>query len=64
LSAGLAAAQNPLFTEKCAVCHGAEARGGDRGPALANNRRLGTRSVEDLMAIIKNGTPGGMPGFR
>ncbi len=63
LGAALAAAQNPLFTEKCAVCHGAEAKGGDRGPALANNRRLGTRSVEDLMGIIKNGTPGGMPGF-
>ena len=63
LGAGRAAAQDPLFTEKCAVCHGAEAKGGDRGPALANNRRLGSRSVEDLMAIIKNGTPGGMPGF-
>src|SRR3954469_16790547 len=63
LGAGLAAAQNPLFTEKCAVCHGAEAKGGDRGPALAYNRRLASRSVEDLMAVIKNGTPGGMPGF-
>src|SRR5258706_7861615 len=63
LGAGLAAAQNPLFTEKCSVCHGAEAKGGDRGPALANNRRLGTRSIEDLVGIIKNGTPGGMPGF-
>jgi len=63
LGAGLAAAQNPLFTEKCAVCHGAEAKGGDRGPALANNRRLGSRTVEDLAAIIQNGTPGGMPAF-
>src|SRR5579862_5396587 len=62
LSAGMAA-QNPLFTEKCAVCHGAEAKGGDRGPALAFNRRLGSRSIDDLMAVIKNGTPGGMPGF-
>src|SRR5512143_1301192 len=61
--AGLAAAQDPLFTEKCAVCHGGEAKGGDRGPALANNRRLGSRSVEDLAAIIQNGTPGGMPAF-
>src|SRR5579863_8994210 len=63
VGAGLAAAQNPLFTEKCAVCHGAEAKGGDRGPALAFNRRLGSRSIDDLMATIKNGTPGGMPGF-
>ena len=49
LGAGLAAAQNPLFTGKCGVCHGAEAKGGDRGLALASNRRLGARSVEDLM---------------
>src|ERR1700722_19258909 len=63
LCAGWAAAQDPLFTEKCAVCHGAEAKGGDRGPALANNRRLGARSVEDIAAIVKNGTPGGMPAF-
>ncbi len=63
-SAGMVAAQqDPLFTEKCSVCHGAEAKGGDRGPALANNRRLGARSVEDIQAIIKNGTPGGMPAF-
>ena len=61
--AGLAAAQNALFTEKCAVCHGAEAKGGDRGPALANDKRLATRSVEDVMAIVRNGTPGGMPAF-
>src|ERR1700684_3507223 len=63
LGAGMEVAQDPSFTEKCAVCHGAEAKGGDRGPALASNRRLGGRSVEDLVAIIKNGTPGGMPAF-
>ena len=63
LWAGLAAAQDPLFTEKCGVCHGAEAKGGDRGPALANSRRLGTRSVEEIATIVKNGTPGGMPAF-
>ncbi|MEO8050157.1 MAG: PQQ-binding-like beta-propeller repeat protein [Acidobacteriota bacterium] len=63
LCAGLTAAPNPLFTEKCAVCHGSEATGGDRGPAIANVRRLGSRSVDDLAATIKNGTPGGMPAF-
>jgi PQQ-dependent dehydrogenase (methanol/ethanol family) len=57
------AATDPLFTEKCSVCHGGDATGGDRGPALANNRRLRTRSVADLAAIIRNGTPGGMPAF-
>jgi PQQ-dependent dehydrogenase (methanol/ethanol family) len=57
------AAPNALFVEKCAVCHGAEAAGGDRGPAIANNRRLRSRSVSDIAAIIRNGTPGGMPAF-
>jgi len=57
------AATDPLFTEKCSVCHGGDATGGDRGPALANNRRLRTRSAADLAAIIRDGTPGGMPAF-
>ena len=62
--AGIAgAAPDPLFVQRCSACHGAEATGGDRGPALANNRRLRTRSASDIASIIRNGTPGGMPGF-
>jgi PQQ-dependent dehydrogenase (methanol/ethanol family) len=52
-----------LFVERCAVCHGADATGTDRGPALAANRRLRTRLPSDIANIIRNGTPGGMPGF-
>jgi PQQ-dependent dehydrogenase (methanol/ethanol family) len=57
------AAPDPLFIEHCAICHGAEATGGDRGPALANKQRLRRLSTTDLAAIIRNGTPGGMPAF-
>lgn len=52
-----------LFVRRCSVCHGADAGGSDRGPALAGNRRMRTRSVADIANIIRNGTPGGMPGF-
>jgi mono/diheme cytochrome c family protein len=53
----------PLFVQRCSVCHGAEGGGADRGPALAGNRRLRSRSADDLASIIRKGTPGGMPGF-
>jgi mono/diheme cytochrome c family protein len=57
------AAPDPLFTQNCAVCHGADATGGDRGPALANSRRLRTQSAADIATLIRNGTLGGMPAF-
>ena len=57
------AGPDPLFIEKCAVCHGMEATGGDRGPALAGSRRLRTRTAAEIAALIRNGTPGGMPAF-
>ena len=41
---GSAAAQNPsaeqLFSEHCAACHGDDAAGTDRGPALARSREF------------------------
>jgi putative heme-binding domain-containing protein len=58
-----AASTKQLFVEKCSVCHGADAGGSDRGPALAGNRRLRTRSVTDIANVIKSGTPGGMPAI-
>lgn len=57
------AATRQLFVEKCGVCHGGDATGSDRGPALANNRRLRARSQSDIAGIIHNGTPGGMPAI-
>lgn len=48
------------FGARCAFCHGADGRGGERGPAITS-RQLATRT--DLPEIIRNGIPGkGMPG--
>jgi len=58
-----AAPPQPLFAQRCAVCHGGEGGGSDRGPALAGNRRVRSRSTADIENIIRKGTPGGMPGF-
>ncbi len=53
-----------LYGEHCAGCHGPDARGSDRGPALAGNRRLRLRSVLSLRSLIRKGIPdAGMPPF-
>ena len=53
-----------LFADHCAGCHGADARGSDRGPALAFNLRVRRRSVEQLRDFIRKGAPSsGMPAF-
>jgi PQQ-dependent dehydrogenase (methanol/ethanol family) len=52
------------FAARCAGCHGADAHGTDRGPGLARSRRLRSRSVEQLRALIRKGVPAsGMPAF-
>jgi PQQ-dependent dehydrogenase (methanol/ethanol family) len=50
------------FGQNCAVCHGGDAAGTDRAPALKDNRQLRGRSDADLVAIIKGGR-GNMPAF-
>lgn len=53
-----------LFATHCAGCHGAGAHGTDRGPALASNRQVRRRTVEQLRDFIRKGAPGsGMPAF-
>jgi PQQ-dependent dehydrogenase (methanol/ethanol family) len=53
-----------LFRERCAGCHGNDARGGGQGPGLAGNPRLSGRSVEQVRAIVERGVPAsGMPAF-
>src|SRR5215813_1434308 len=62
----LAVAQDgkQTFAARCAVCHGVDGRGAERGPNLANNRRVRARSLDDLRAVIHNGVPAaGMPAF-
>jgi PQQ-dependent dehydrogenase (methanol/ethanol family) len=58
------AAQSPeLFQKQCAGCHGENAAGGDRAPALVNNRSLRNWSESRIHDLIKNGSAGGMPAF-
>src|SRR5271154_1756460 len=66
MTALLAVAQPPAekqFGQLCGGCHGDGATGGDRAPALVNNRALRSRSETEIEDVIKNGTPGGMPAF-
>ena len=56
-------AQNDLYPKLCAGCHGANATGTEKGPALANNRGLRAMAPAQIQAIIRNGTQGGMPPF-
>src|SRR5437879_8768398 len=52
-----------LFSAKCAVCHG-DGHGTERGPNLANSRRVRSRSAAELQAVIRDGVPAdGMPAF-
>jgi len=53
----------PQFGAACGVCHGGDAQGTDRAPALANSRELRGSSEADLEDVIKNGR-GNMPAFR
>jgi len=50
-----------LFEGQCATCHGADARGGELGPAIV--MRIPQRSDEELATLIHQGLPNrGMPG--
>jgi PQQ-dependent dehydrogenase (methanol/ethanol family) len=52
------------FGQLCEGCHGEGGAGGDRAPALINNRGLRGRTEQQIADLIKTGTPGGMPPFR
>src|SRR5712691_9062771 len=53
-----------IFGQRCAVCHGPDAHGAERGPALTGNRRLRKRSVQQIRDVISTGLPAtGMPAF-
>lgn len=52
-----------LFEKHCSVCHG-DGRGTERGPNLANNRRVRAQSLDQLKGVIRDGVPSrGMPAF-
>lgn len=53
-----------LFERQCSVCHG-DGHGTERGPNLAENRRVRSASVDELRAVIRDGVPArGMPAFK
>jgi PQQ-dependent dehydrogenase (methanol/ethanol family) len=54
----------PPFAERCATCHGDDARGTARAPGLVMNPRVAAQSVDQLRAYLDRGNPGaGMPAF-
>ena len=53
----------PQFATLCSGCHGDKATGTERGTALVENRRLRSRSVQQIAEVIRTGTPNGMPPF-
>lgn len=65
LVAPFAAAQQgrDVFAAQCQVCHG-DGHGTERGPNLADNRRVRAQTREQLLAVIRDGIPAsGMPAF-
>ena len=53
------------FEAHCAACHGADGRGGERGPDIISTENARRRSADGLSEVIRKGVPaGGMPGFQ
>lgn len=53
-----------IYARRCAGCHGTDARGTDKAPALAESSSLRDRPVQELRDLIRKGVPAsGMPGF-
>jgi mono/diheme cytochrome c family protein len=53
-----------IYSTRCAVCHGAQAHGGEYGPPLVGNRDLQGKSLTWIHDVIQHGIPsGGMPAF-
>lgn len=48
-----------LFASRCAVCHGADGRGGERGPDIVTPPRAASRPLAELERLIAEGIPGG-----
>ena len=52
------------FEKNCAVCHG-DGHGTERGPNLADNRRVRSSTLTEIHALIRDGVPSrGMPAFK
>jgi len=63
-SAQSASSGKRRFATMCAMCHGADGTGGERGPALVGREDSRVHSIEDIRNAIRNGFPAaGMPAF-
>ena len=51
------------FAQRCASCHGADAKGGI-GPDLTGKKFKYGRSAAEVTATVVEGRPGGMPSFK
>jgi cytochrome c oxidase cbb3-type subunit III len=51
------------FQANCAGCHGADGKGGDKGPSIATLPNVVALSEMDLIKIVRDGTSAGMPSF-
>lgn len=52
------------FEAHCAACHGADGKGGERGPDIISTGTARRRSADELAELIRKGIPtGGMPAF-
>ncbi len=53
-----------VFAVQCAGCHGEEALGTAKGPALAMNQRVAEQSADQLATYLQRGNvAAGMPSF-
>src|SRR3984957_6948530 len=51
------------FQANCAGCHGVDGKGGEKGPAIATLPGVVALSEVELIKIVRDGTPAGMPSF-
>ncbi len=51
------------FQANGAGCHGADGEGGDKGPSIATRPSVVALSEVELIKIVRDGTPAGMPSF-
>ncbi len=51
-----------LYSQRCAMCHGADGTGGV-GPDLTTTEYIYGKSATEVTESIANGRPKGMPGF-